>query len=584
MIRWKYAVPRLLLAAFVLLSIYVGLNPLVRWGLESFGEQVLSTRVEIGDLALSLHDTELKVSRLAVADPRNPKRNLVEAQEMKLALETGPLLERKFVVKDGLVRGLKFRVERQTEAEPVDHWQLDLEGKRVEQLAEQWLETLALSMREKVEEEINGLQSVRLAKELLERWPAEYQQLEAQVRGVKARVEAVRKLFQTPPANLTAGLQHYQTTLSELQRLQRDLGALGEQLDALPNKAIADRGAILAAKDHDIRTLRQRFEAIRLDEEALTLYLLGPEMGKRVITLVDWVRWVRAHLPSEEEEPENRLLGVDILFADKLERPDFLIESLLVDGQTEIAGRPYSFIATAAGVTTDPKLYGRPAVIRAELAGDTTVEIHAVLDRTGEAPADQIVLNCPNIKLPGARLGREGVFCFELAPGNTHLWAGLTLRGDQVAGCMLLKQSGIVLTPSVAEPLGGARLAGSLAAASESLKEIEVQVDLSGAIVRPDLKIRSNLGPKLAEGLNQLALSEIEHRRDQAAALVEQRVEQELTKFQNRLLADEEILKSRLKLSESEIQQLGKLVGQRVPSADQILSKALGGKTLPLRF
>lgn len=121
------------------------------------------------------------------------------------------------------------------------------------QLAEQWLETLALSMHEKVEEEINGLESVRLARQLLERWPDEYQQLEARVRGVKVRIEAVRKLFQTPPQNLAAGLSHYQTTLSELQRLQSDLGALGEQLDALPDKAVADRDAILAAKDRDIR-------------------------------------------------------------------------------------------------------------------------------------------------------------------------------------------------------------------------------------------------------------------------------------------------------------------------------------------
>lgn len=584
MIHWNYAIPRLLLATFALLLVYLGLNPLVRWGLESFGEQVLSTRVEIGELDLSLQSTELRIERLAVADPGNLQRNLVEARQMKLALETGPLLMRKFVVKDGMVRGLRFRVERQAAAEPVDHWQLDIDGKRAEQLAERWLETLALSMREKVEEEINALESVRLARELLERWPAEYQQLEAKVRGVKVRIEAVRNLFQTPPQNLAAGLQHYQATLSELQRLQSDLGALGEQLDALPNKAVADRDAILAAKDRDIRALEQRFEAIRLDEEALTMYLLGPEMGKRVIEVADWVRWVRAHLPSEEDDPENRLLGVDVLFTGKHERPDFLIESLLVDGETEIAGRPYSFVATMAGVTTDPKLYGRPAVIRAELAGETTVEIRAVLDRTGDAPVDQLVLNCPDIKLPSARLGREGALSLQLAPGKTHLWVGLTLSGDQLAGSMLIKQSGVVLAPALPDSLGGKRLADSLAAAAESLKEIEVQVDLSGELLRPRWQIRSSLGPKLAEGLNRAALAEIEYRRNQAAELVQKRVEQELANFQSRLLADEEILKSRLRLNEAEIQQLATLVSQRIPSAEQIFSKALGGKTLPLRF
>ena len=41
---------------------------------------------------------------------------------------------------------------------------------------------------------------------------------------------------------------------------------------------------------------------------------------------------------------------------------------------------------------------------------------------------------------------------------------------------------------------------------------------------------------------------------------------------------------ARLRLNEAEIQQLAALVGRQIPSAEQIFSKALGGKTLPLRF
>lgn len=75
MIRWNYAIPRLLLAALALLLVYLGLNPLVRWGLETFAEQVLSMRVEIGELDLALQSTELRIERLAVADPRPGKES-----------------------------------------------------------------------------------------------------------------------------------------------------------------------------------------------------------------------------------------------------------------------------------------------------------------------------------------------------------------------------------------------------------------------------------------------------------------------------------------------------------------------------
>ncbi len=577
MIRWKYAVPRLLLVVAILLLIYVGLNPLLRWGIETLGAQALSTRIDIGDLNASLSKTELRIDDFAVANPRFPNTNLLDADAITLSFDTNALLRRKFVVREGHVQGLRLHGERDEAARPVDHWQWNANGDRLKHEADLWLETLSTTLGDQLEAEVAGLESVQLAKNLLDGWPEEYQQLEARVLAVKARVENLRTLFHTRPENIAAGLQHYQKTLAELEQLQQEMGNLADQIDALPDRIESDREAILAATRQDVRTLEERFESIRLDEETITGYFLGPEMGRRVVTIAEWVRWVRSQLPEEEPEPAGgRLQGETILFAGRQPQPDFLIESLRLDGETTIAGKPYLFAAATAGLTTQPRLYGQPAELRAQLVGDVTFEVHALLDRTSETPLDQIVINCPDLALPEMSLGREDAVALALRPGNTHLWIGITLSDDQITGTMLLKQSGIELTPTVAESLGGRRLADSLALATESLKQIEVQVDLAGSLDRPEWVLRSNLGATLTEGLNRAAIAELEYRRDQAAQLVQERVDKELNKFRNRLATDEEILHTRLQLSESEIQQLGKLIAQRVPSADKILSKALG--------
>ncbi len=584
MIRWKYAIPRLLLVSVVLLLIGLGLNPLLKWGIETLGEQVFSTRVDIGHLDASLSKAEIRIDDFAVANPKADHTNLFDADHVTLSLDTNALLSRKFVVQEGHVQGLRLHGERDEDARPVDHWQWNVNGDRLQHEADLWLDTLSTTLGEQLENEVAELDSVKLAKDLLESWPEEYKQLEARVQAVKARVESLRTLFRTRPESIAAGLQHYQKTLAELEQLQQEMGDLAEQIDRLPDRIESDREAILVATQQDVRTLEERFESIRLDQETITNYFLGPEMGRRVVTVAEWVRWVRSHLPEEEPEmADERHRGENILFAGRRPQPDFLIKSLCFDGETSINGKTYSFAATAAGLTTQPRLFGHPAEIHALLVGDVTFEVHARLDRTGATPVDQIVINCPDLTVPEMSLGREDAVALAVRPGNTHLWIGITLSGDRIAGTMLLKQSDLELTPTVAEPFGGKRLADNLALATESLKQIEVQVDLAGSLDRPEWVVRSNLGANLTEGLNRAAVAELEYRRDQATQLVHERVDKELNKFRNRLVTDEEILQARLKLSESEIQQLGKLIAQRVPSADSILTKALGDR-LPFRF
>ena len=443
MIRWKYAVPRLAIFGALALAVYLGLNPLVRWGIETFSAQVLATQVDIERLNTSLRATEIEIHDLAVADPDHPQRDLVRAAEVKLALDRDALLERKLVVRQAAIRGLQLHAAREFAAAPVERWQLPPADEKLREAANQWTRALTTSLGKELEAEIDQLESVQLAQNLLEQWPAQYDAVESQVRDVRNRIEMIREMFQAKPADLASGVTHVRQTLAEIETLQQKLVELTEQIDTLPERALADRDEIVAAGRRDAQSLRERFEVVSLDEQGLTQLLLGQEVGDRVLAAADWVRWVRAHLPEDEAEPDNRNRGLNILFAGRSEKPRLLIESMLLDGETTISGRPYHFAATATGLTTEPAAYACPAVITATLTGERTVELHAVLDRRNQVPVDRIVINCPQITLPTTRLGSDDTVCLALSPGNTHLWVGLTLSEDQLDGQMLIKQTGV---------------------------------------------------------------------------------------------------------------------------------------------
>jgi uncharacterized protein (TIGR03545 family) len=152
MIRWSYALPRLVVLVAAMLAIGLGLDPLLRWSLVSLGQQITSAKVEIGSLKTSLGQSEICLRDVQVADPDEPMKNLVEAREIRLALETGPLMRRKFIVHEGRVSGLRFGTDRQTSGAlersprrggPRHGKSAHPAGSDLAELADAWLDALA---------------------------------------------------------------------------------------------------------------------------------------------------------------------------------------------------------------------------------------------------------------------------------------------------------------------------------------------------------------------------------------------------------------------------------------------------------
>ena len=117
MIRWKYLGPRLLLFGLVCAAYWLALDPLVRRTLISLGQAAIGTKVELGEVRTSLLGCRVQLGDLKVADPKSPMHNLFELREAAIDLETRSLLNRKFVVREAVVRGLKFHTHRQTSGE-----------------------------------------------------------------------------------------------------------------------------------------------------------------------------------------------------------------------------------------------------------------------------------------------------------------------------------------------------------------------------------------------------------------------------------------------------------------------------------
>ncbi len=587
MIRWSYLLPRLLLVGVLALAVWLTFDRVLHWAIESTGKKLVGAKVEVGRVETSLAGGELRLGNVRIANPDAPMKNLVEARELVLSIEPEPLGRKKYVVREGRASGVRFNTDRDTSGEvgPQWEWVKKISSERIARFAHPWVAGLPDLVKQELAEQADGLESVRLGRELGVRWPAEYRQMEDRVDSVKLRVERLRGLFEKGSDRLLENLQAFDRGIRDVEAIKREIDLLPGEVKRLKEQALRDKQALLTAKDRDLERLKKlaRPETF-LDPENLSEFLLGPEIGPRVVNVVEWVQWGRDHLPRRVTLPEAvRSRGDDIVFPGVEPRPDFLVRKLLLDGEARIGRERFRFVGEATGLTTQPAVHGQPAVFRLAIDSGTPVQLEVTLDRTGETPQDKIVVNCPAIRHPARVLGNPKEFALAVSPGNTHVWASVELSGDSMTGQILVRQDPVELAPRVAVKYGGERLARNLREALAELRTIDLVLDLSGTLQKPEWKAHSDLGPKLAAAVNVLIAREIDHRKRELLALAESRLRDEVARLDDLLKAKEQELLAKLKLNEEEVRLVSQIIRQRVPGAEQVIGRELR-QHLPLRF
>lgn len=600
-IRWSYVLPRLALVTVAAGAVWWATDGLVRRALIAAGQRVVGAKVEIGAVHTRLFNPQIRLVHLRVADPRHPMQNLLEAEEVVLALDGDSLLRRKYVVRQGRATGLRFGTERMTSgalgprsgsdgpapsglAEALGHSLRDAVGRQLEQ----WRQRL----RECVAEQVEQLQTVRTSRELAQRWPSEFQRLEARLHALRQQAGALREVFRgeldpeqlaRDPKRLLEDPQALVRATRQSDELYRQLADLRAELGRMAQQLDADKHALRQAQEHDREALGRLVPPRGLDAEGLSEYLLGPELSRRVTTVLRWVQWARQHWPrSEDSDLPQRHRGVDVVFVGTRKRPDWLLEQLAIEGQARVDDDLFHFRGAARDLCSHPAWHGKPATLRIEVAGKSRLEIEARLDRTGATPRDHLVVRCPAIEQPSRVLGEPGGLALVVSPGQTRLDLVLDLAESQLQGRLVVRQEPVKLVPR-AERFSGEPWWPELELAFGEIRALEATAEISGTIDRPHWRMASNLGTEVAQAVNRGFARVYETQREEFVALAERRAAEELGRFAAQWQARHQDLAQQLDLTSAEVQDLRQLLAQRVPYLRDTLRDKLP-KSLPLRF
>ncbi|WP_300674478.1 hypothetical protein [Desulfoluna sp.] len=116
--KWLFGL--LLLPVLAVAVLWVFRNPIVTYGLQRGGEALVGAEVWVEGLEVGPFSLDLAWERLAVADARDPWKNLVETGPCRLRLDGPPLLDGCFVVESLTAKGVVVGAARRVKARVIE--------------------------------------------------------------------------------------------------------------------------------------------------------------------------------------------------------------------------------------------------------------------------------------------------------------------------------------------------------------------------------------------------------------------------------------------------------------------------------
>lgn len=543
--RWKYVLPRAIIVAALVLAVRFGLDPLLHWGIVTTGEAALGAKVEIGALTTSLRDGEIVITQLSAANPSKPMRNVLAAEELHLIVDAGQLLRNRVVVREGLIRGMRFDSPRSVsgalEATTADP---DAGPSMFDPLvtagadgAAAWFESLEGRVTEDLE---SKLATPRLARELQDRWPKQYESLKARAASLRTQAKKIETDFREAKKNPLRAATQLGELQKQLAATQAELKATLAEINGLPAQAKADRAAIDVARKQDEEFLKNAIQIAKVDGDQLTQYLLGDAAHGYIEQSVYWIQTVRHYIPKKKMAKPTRARGVDVLFV-RGRQPRMLIERVDLTATATLGGQHVELMGALTDAASEPQWHDKPLRLELTSTGVVAATLAVELDRRGDQPHDSLVLDCPKLVLPARPLGKPGSMAVNVTAGDASIHADVRLDGDALAGVIELRQSSKLEAATGA--LRDDRIAQVLNESLAGVDRVEAKVQLAGTLKKPEWKIESNVGPQIAAGMTGAMKKYVAERKDRLLAKVKGGVDEQLAKLDAaRQAAQQELL------------------------------------------
>jgi uncharacterized protein (TIGR03545 family) len=532
--RWKAIGPLLLIFTILAVLVWIFAEPVARDTTEEASSELLGTEVNVGKLDLLPRQASVDLRALQIADPFVLTRNLIEADEIRLKLNPAALAEKKIVIENLSLQGMRFGTTRKKPARPPSGKGFAPQVYRaVQQWANQFnVPLMSLTPIDTIRQlalDPTQLTTIRQAQSLLARTDSTKTALEqgfAQL-DIRPTLDSARALAQrlaaTNPKKLgldgtRQAIQSVQQTLKEIENAKKRVETL-ERDTRIAVQSLGQGVQLLdQARQKDFAFAKSLLKLPTFAAPEIGTAFFGKVSIDRFKQAVYWAELAQQYMPPgllpRPTPGPNRLraAGSTIEFPKAKDFPRFLLEQGQLDftigGTSAVRG---AYAASVRGLTSTPALYGRPAIItaRRRAAGSAlaSVDLEAVINHITARTHDSATARLEGIKLPSFDL--PGVpFRVNPGAGSSSLAFSMRNAGAQLFGRWAIGSKQVTwLADTAGRPLNQIeRLVWQVVS---GFNDLQVVAELRGSIASPQLSVSSNLDQAIAQRLQAVIGEEV---------------------------------------------------------------------------
>ncbi len=556
--RWKAIGPLLGLLVLIAVLLWLFAEPIARQTTEEASTELLGTEVDVGRLDLLPRQASVDLGALQVADPFEPRRNLLEADRIVLKLNPEALTEKKLVVERLALQGMRFGTARKRPARPVKgdgfapqalravrEWGQRLDVPLLQLTPIDTIKSLVLNPSQ--------LGTVQAAQGLRARTDSTRQALESGFKAldIKGTVDSAHaladRLGRTDPRSLgldgtRQAIQSVQQTLKRLDQARQQVTALDRNVKAGVQLLGTGVQGLDQARKRDYAFARSLLKLPSISSPDIGSAFFGKVSIDRFQQALYWAELARHYmppglLPREDPGPKRlRASGTTVRFPKERSWPSFLLQVGQVDFSIDEGLLKGAYAASVQGLTSAPALYGKPMIVSARrdapgsaIAG---LDVGAIVDHRTSNVRDSVAARLRGVQLPAFQI--PGL-PFRLAPGAGSVNLSFLRRGDQLSGRWAIGSNQVSWgldstgTQSQLEQVVWRVLSG--------LKQLDVSAQLGGTVAAPRLSVRSNLDDAIADRLKAVVGEEVAKAEAMARAKVDSLVNDKVQPVKQRIAA-----------------------------------------------
>lgn len=599
--RWKAIGPLLFFLLLLVIAWVIFADRIARSQAEDELSATLGTEVDIGSLRIRESAAAVDIGDLAIADPRDPMKNLFEAGAITVDVDPLPLAEKKIVIDQVKLSGLRFLQPRKTPARPADP---NSPAGRLLAQTQAWAKEkfqfpkLVAGRIDTVKNLVlnpEQLGTVQAAKTLLGTVDSTRSDFERRLGDlelaalVDSSTALVNQLAKTDPKTL--GITGAKQTIDQVKQAINRIKRARKQVDTLEQVAKGSLGNIRRGLD-DVNAARLKDYAFAkgllqlpgLDAPEIGGALFGPQSIDYFQQALYYAKIAEKYIPpglqpwNRPGPVRTRRAGTTVEFPKMKEYPRFLLRQGDIDLAAGSADQN-SFKASLANVTSQPALLGLPATLSASgrLGGATpmSVNVGALARHFGNNPKDSLLARVSGVPLPSFEL--PGL-PFAVKPGTGTLGLGFTLAGDRIAGVWEIASDKVQWQGDSTRLQGASLVEGTVWRVISGLSQLQVRAELSGTIANPTVKVSSNLDDAIAARLRALVGEEVARAEAKAKAAVDKIVDQQVATLHTKVDALESQALAKLPVEKGQLDQVQQQLEAQVK---RIAGGATGGIKLP---